>query len=74
MEWRDARSKSSRDNVPPLLDAVTNEELNHWLAHFIVEVRNRNGERYPGTTPTVFVLEFKDILERKEQSLPRRIL
>ena len=50
MEWRDARSKSSRDNVPPLLDAVTNEELNHWLARFIVEVRNRNGERYPGTT------------------------
>ena len=42
--------KSLGTEVPPPLDCMTNEQLNHWLARFIMEVRNQSGKPYAGGT------------------------
>ena len=44
-EWSDHR-QSIGAGFPPKLDEITNEELNFWLARFVVEARNKKGEAY----------------------------
>lgn len=48
--WRESRLKSVETAAPPLLDNITNAELNHWLSRFLLECRNQQGEYYTGTT------------------------
>ena len=36
--------------LPPTCESITNTELNKWLSHFVVEARNKQGNRYPGGT------------------------
>ncbi len=33
--------KSINNEIPPSLETITNEELNHWLARFVMEARNK---------------------------------
>ena len=35
-------------DVPPSLDGISNEELNHWLAWFDIEACTQKGEEYNG--------------------------
>lgn len=49
-KWRGSRAKRSNDVIPPLLENASNQELNHWMAKFIYEVRNQHGEAYTGST------------------------
>lgn len=46
-EWSDHRQRLGSE-FPPKLDAITNKELNYWLARFVVEARNKKGEAYEG--------------------------
>lgn len=48
-EWAEHRQSSGSD-VPPELDGISNEDLNKWLARFVVEARNKEGEEYKGGT------------------------
>ena len=36
-----AYRKSINNEIPPSLETITNEELNHWLARFVMEARNK---------------------------------
>ena len=49
--WIENRASCS-DNIelPVCLDIITNEQLNMWLARFVMEVRNQNGDPYIGGT------------------------
>ena len=46
--WRDCRKEENAD-IPPSLDGIDNNDLNHWLARFVIEGRNQNGEHYTGS-------------------------
>ncbi len=59
-----AYRKSINNEIPPSLETITNEELNHWLARFVMEARNKNGQPYIGGT---LLWDYKDIYVRKEQ-------
>ena len=50
--WREwvQHCRSNGSSVPPELDEITNDELNNWLACFVVEARNKDGELYKGGT------------------------
>ena len=41
-----AHRKGLNADIPPSLELITNEELNHWLSRFVMEVRNQNGQPY----------------------------
>ena len=43
-------SVSEFDQVPIQLNDVRAEELNFWMSYFYLEVRKRNGEKYPPNT------------------------
>ena len=45
-----AHRKGLNADIPPSLELITNEELNHWLSQFVMEVRNQNGQPYIGAT------------------------
>ena len=45
--WIENRSRIGTD-IPPYLEYITNEQLNYWLARFVMEVRNQKGEPYTG--------------------------
>ena len=47
--WKENRSKLNAE-IPLELEGITNEQLNHWLSRFIMEVRNHNGDPYTGGT------------------------
>lgn len=47
--WREHR-KLQKTEFAPCLDMITNQELNRWLALFVIEARNQNGGLYTGTT------------------------
>ena len=42
------RQSTSSEAPPSSLDVINNEELNRWLARFVVEVRTQKGEQYNG--------------------------
>ena len=46
--WDDwaAHRQSTGAGIPPSLDVINNEELNHWLSRFVVEVRTQKGDDY----------------------------
>ena len=46
-EWIKHRQSTSSD-VCPSLDIISNQELNWWLARFVVEVRTQKGKQYNG--------------------------
>lgn len=48
-DWADNRKRSDSE-FPPALDAITNKELNYWMARFVLEARNKKGEAYEGGT------------------------
>ena len=48
-KWAEHRQNSG-SGVPPELDGISNADLNKWLAWFIVEARNQQGEEYRGGT------------------------
>ena len=48
-EWVKQR-KEHGNEIPPSLDEATDEDMNKWLAQFILEVRNKHGECYTGAT------------------------
>ena len=50
--WKDwaTQRKENGDEVPCDLEVATNEDINKWLARFVLEVRNQRGECYTGAT------------------------
>ena len=48
--WVDHRKSLKTAEIPPNLEHITNEDLNYWLARFVMEVRNQNGQPYVGGT------------------------
>ena len=47
---RNASIQGSDELVPVCLDSIGNDEFNKWLACFVIEARNKNGEAYTGGT------------------------
>ena len=51
--WRGSRALQGGETsteAPPSLDVISNKELNHWLARFVLEVKTKKGEKYRGAT------------------------
>ena len=51
--WRGSRALQGGETsteATPSLDVISNEELNHWLARFVLEVKTKKGEKYRGAT------------------------
>ena len=49
-EWAENRQVKCPTQVVPDLETITNEQLNHWLSRFVMEVRNQQGDHYRGGT------------------------
>ena len=49
-EWAENRQSKCPTEVVPELEIITNEQLNHWLSRFVIEVRNQQGDYYRGGT------------------------
>ena len=47
--WRIQRNSTGNENIPDLLQMSTND-VNSWLARFVVEVRRVDGKEYPAHT------------------------
>ena len=61
-EWAENQQSKCPTEVVPELEIITNEELNHWLSRFVIEVRNQQGNYY-----TVFVQVSKGLFGKNEQ-------
>ena len=48
-EWA-KHCQSTGASVPPELDRISNNQLNQWLACFVMKVRNKEGDLYKGGT------------------------
>jgi len=48
-EWRKYRQQTTGDAIAPLSE-MTQEEVQHWLTRFILEVRKKDGSVYPPNT------------------------
>lgn len=47
--WAENRKRNNGVTVPPLED-LDNDNLQHWLCRFVVEIRKKNGLEYPPNT------------------------
>ena len=47
--WRASRIENGADSLSDL-EGITNSDLNHWLARFVLEVRGKKGDNYRGGT------------------------
>ena len=50
--WKDwaTNRQTAGNEFPPKLNEITNEHLNYWLSRFVVEVRNKQGNQYQGSS------------------------
>ena len=48
--WSSQRPCTSTDTAIPPITALNNEQLQHWLCRFVLEVRKVNGQHYPPAT------------------------
>ena len=49
-EWKYSRQCATSTEIPPSLEQINNNELNHWLSKFIMEVRKQDGSCYNSGT------------------------
>ena len=48
--WSSQRPSCSTEAAIPTITALNNDQLQHWLCRFILEVRKENGQHYPPAT------------------------
>ena len=48
-EWCSYHRETCGDTIPPL-DSIEPSPLQHWLTHFVLEVRKKNGAEYSPNT------------------------
>ena len=49
-EYRKGEANTSEEYPSPLIHRMSKEELGKWLPHFVLEIRNKNGDPYPPNT------------------------
>ena len=53
------------ENLVTALQEMKAKSINFWLGKFLQEVRDENGQRYPGKTSYQIIAALKRYLERK---------
>ena len=49
-DWLEYRQSKGDEDVPPPLVGINNDQLGYWLPRFVLEVQNKKGSEYIGST------------------------
>lgn len=63
--WRNNQHNDEERKITKDLEHMDNSDLNFWLKHFVVEVRKKDGEKYPMNSIFSLVMGLMSYLRLK---------